>query len=102
MDQILQRQINDELTKAFEQAKTDMLDLYVKTAESQMKTYGKEYHKALDKMFIERKQTNLPIEQQLTTTMLDLLEKRANNRKERIEYVYQYKIHCLHRNSNNS
>ena len=102
VNQIFQQQICDELARAFEQAKTDMLNLYVKTAEIQMQTYDKEYNKELDKMFIERKQTNLPIEQQLTATMLHLLEKRANNRNKCIKCVYQYKIHCLHRNSNHS
>ncbi|CAF2831409.1 unnamed protein product [Rotaria sp. Silwood2] len=100
MNQILQQQIYDQLTSVVEQAKVDMLNLYVKTAETQMKTYDKQYNKELDKMFIERKQQSLAVEQQLTTAMLNLLEKRADNRQKRIRCVNQFKIHCLHSNSN--
>lgn len=102
MNPTLQQQICDELTSAFEQAKTDILNLCVKTAEIQMQTYDKEYNKQLDKIFIERKQANLPSEHKLTGTMLRLLEKRADNRNERIKCVNQYKIHCIHRTSNHS
>ncbi|CAF2989680.1 unnamed protein product [Rotaria sp. Silwood2] len=100
LNQDVQQQIYDQLTSVVEQAKVDMLNLYVKTAEMQMKTYDKQYNKELDKMFIERKQQSLAVEQQLTTVMLNLLEKRADNRQERIRCVNQFKIHCLHSNSN--
>ncbi|CAF4897468.1 unnamed protein product, partial [Rotaria magnacalcarata] len=78
INQDAQQQLYDQLTAAVEQAKVDMLNLYVKTADIQMKTYDKQYNKELDKMFIERKQKSLPIEQQLTSIMLNLLEKRAD------------------------
>ncbi|CAF2037669.1 unnamed protein product [Rotaria magnacalcarata] len=100
INQDAQQQLYDQLTAAVEQAKVDMLNLYVKTADIQMKNYDKQYNKELDKMFIERKQKSLPIEQQLTSIMLNLLEKRADNKKERIKCVNEFKIHCLHSNSN--
>ncbi|CAF1489852.1 unnamed protein product [Adineta steineri] len=98
-NQDFQQQLNNQLTNAVEQAKDDMLNLYVKTAETQMEHYGKQYYdRELDKIFVERK--SLPVDQQLTTIMVNLLEQRADNRKERIKYVNQFKIHCLHSNSN--
>ncbi|CAF1350876.1 unnamed protein product, partial [Adineta steineri] len=94
-----QQKLNNQLTNAVEQAKNDMLNLYVKTAETQMEHYGKQYYdKELEKIFVERE--SLPIDQQLATIMLNLLEQRADNRKERIKYVNQFKIRCLHSNSN--
>ncbi|CAF1364388.1 unnamed protein product [Adineta steineri] len=98
-NQDFQQQLNNQLTNAVEQAKNDILNLYVKTAETQMEHYGKQYYdKELDKIFVGRK--SLPVDQQLTTIMVNLLEERADNRKERIKYVNQFKIHCLHSNSN--
>ena len=75
-----------------------MFNLFVKTAETQMKTYNEQYNKELDKLFTEGK--SLSIDQQLTTAMFKLLQQRIDNRKERIKCVNQYKIHCLHLNSN--
>ncbi|CAF4086388.1 unnamed protein product [Adineta steineri] len=98
-NQDFQQQLNNQLTNAAEQAKNDMLNLYVKTAETQMEHYGKQYYdRELDKIFVGRK--SLPVDQQLTTIMVNLLEQRADNRNERIKYVNQFKIHCLHSNSN--
>ncbi|CAF4548417.1 unnamed protein product [Rotaria socialis] len=87
INQDAQQRLYDQLTAAVEQAKVDMLNLYVKTADIQMKNYDKQYNKELNKMFIERNQKSLPIEQQLTSIMLNLLEKRADNKKERIKCI---------------
>ncbi|CAF3999887.1 unnamed protein product, partial [Adineta steineri] len=97
--QDFQQQIINQLTNAVEQAKDDMLNLYVKTAEIQMEHYSKPYYdKELEKIYVER--NSLPIDQKLTTIMRNLLEQRADNRKERIKYVNEFKICCLDSNSN--
>lgn len=76
-----------------------MLNLYAKTAETQMKTYEQQYIKEIDKLFT--KQKCLPNEEQLTDVMLRLLEQRLENREERIQCVNQFKIHCFHSASRN-
>jgi len=87
----VKEKLYDQLTNVVEQAQMDMLNLYVKTAETQMKTCDQQYTNELEKM--------LPHEQQFTTVMIDLLERRANNRNERIQYVNQFQIDCLRSNS---
>ncbi|CAF3834639.1 unnamed protein product [Adineta steineri] len=75
-----------------------LVNLYIKTAETQMEHYDKQYNKELDQMLREQKSTS--VDQQLTPVMVKLLEERTDNRKQRIKCVNQYKIHCLHSNSN--
>ena len=101
MNQDIQQKLYDQLTNVVKQAQIDMFNLYMKTAEIQMKTYDQQYTKELEKMFKDRKHNMLPYEQQLTTVMIDLLERRTNNRNERIQYVNQFKIDCLRSNSSN-
>ena len=94
----VQQQIRAQSPSAVEQTKAGTSNLYIQTAETQMNRYQQQYNEQLEKIFKGRK--SLPIDQQLTSGMFDLLEQRADNREERIKCVTQYKIRCLHSNSN--
>ena len=77
-----------------ELARLNQLDIYMKSLEEQMNYYEKQLHSIIDKIWKLNK--SLPSHQQLTPTMLKLIDQRFNNMTAYIECIYKFKRHLIH------
>ena len=86
---VRQQHLYEEHRKVSEQAKEDMIKLYLSTAEAQMQHYRNAFN-------TEMKQFS---NEQFAEVMRDLITQRCNNVSESIHYVYTYKAQFIRLNS---
>ena len=96
----MQQKMCHQLTAAVQHAKDEFTHLCIKTVETQMRHYEYQFQQEKEEMLNMQTQTLLPAAAQLNDVMLDLLEQRANNRRDRIRCVNRFKILCLRSNPN--
>ena len=94
----IRQQLHKQYTNATEQAATDMMTAYMKSAEVQVYQSEKEFDVAIQEMWSVRK--SLPPDQQSSQVMIDLIEQRCVNISKRLECMYKFKIELFHVKSN--
>ena len=95
-DESIRRKLHQEYMKITQQAKEEMLQLYISTAQAQMDRYRKQFNSKLKQFWLE--QHSLPKDQKLTAAMINLIEQRWKNMSESVKCVYKYKLDLLHLN----
>ena len=99
-DQHIRRRIHDQYKNIAQQAKDDMLQLTLSSAETQMTRYHQQFNAQLKQFWLE--QRSLPYDQRLSHRMLDLIEQRYQNIVESVQCVYTYKANLIRLNSYSS
>ena len=77
-----------------ELARLNQLDIYMKSLQEQMNYYEKQLNSIIDKIWKLNK--SLPSNQQLTSTMLKLIDQRFNNMTAYSECIYKFKRQLIH------
>ncbi|CAF4785404.1 unnamed protein product, partial [Rotaria sp. Silwood2] len=92
------QKLHDQYRSVAEQAKYDMIQLYLSSAEAQMNRYHKQFYVKMTQFWLE--QRSLPQDRKLSNTMIHLIEERYKNIIESVKCAYQYKMKLMRMNSN--
>jgi len=102
IDSIHNSRLQQELYKNYrnvaEQARNQMMSLYMESTEEQKQRCQQQYDLAMEEMWTFEK--TLPSNQKLTETMQDLIKQRLDNITVHVECLYKFKIQLLRLNSN--
>ncbi|CAF2075353.1 unnamed protein product [Rotaria magnacalcarata] len=93
----IRQKSHDQYINIAQQAKEDMLQLYLSSAKAQMDRYRKQLNSKLKQFWLE--QRSLPKDKKLTALIINLIEQRWKNMSESVQCVYKYKLDLLHLNS---
>ena len=94
----LRQQLYKQYKSVAEQARTTMMNVYMESAEGQMSQSDKQFSIEMNEMWKVNK--SLPLDQQFTQVMLNLIDQRLANITARIKCVYKFKTDLLHVKSN--
>ncbi|CAF4874803.1 unnamed protein product [Rotaria sp. Silwood1] len=96
-DQATRQKLYDQYIHIAQQAKKDMIQLYLSSAQAQMDRYEKEFNLKL-KQLQDREQL-LPNDKKLNGNMILLIEQRCKNISEGVKCVYKHKLDVVRLNS---
>ena len=99
-DQHIRRKLHDQYINVAKQAKDEMIQLCLSSAEAQMHRYDQQFTAKSKQFWLE--QRSLPNDQKLPDVMIDLIEQRWKNISESVKCAYQYRIELIHLSSMNS
>ncbi|CAF1383669.1 unnamed protein product [Rotaria sordida] len=90
VDTNIRQNLMNQCEKILQRTTSDMMIVYIATAEEKMN----EYQKKFDSDFIKMKenQRSGPSHEKLTQTMLDIMERRFKNINERLIHLYKLKL----------
>ncbi|CAF3116190.1 unnamed protein product [Rotaria sp. Silwood2] len=97
-NQEVRQKLHDQYRSVAEQAKHDMIQLYLSSAEAQMNRYHKQFYVKMKQFWLE--QRSLPQDRKLSNTMIHLIEERYKNISESVKCAYRYKMNLMRLNSN--
>jgi len=89
-DPIIRQELYKQYKDTAEQARTNMMAVYLECAETQKDRCQQQFNVELKQIW-DREKT-LPSEQQLTPMMRNLIDQRLDNIKARIECLYKFKL----------
>ncbi|CAF1571120.1 unnamed protein product, partial [Rotaria sordida] len=84
------QRLKDRCEKILQRTKSEMMMIYVTTAETKMNEYEKKFDTDLAKM--KENQCSGPSHKKLTQTMLNIMERRFKNINERLICLYKLKL----------
>lgn len=97
INSIYKPSLQEELYKDYklitQQAKTNRLDIYMKTLENQIDHYEKHFNRIIDKIY--KINSSIPPHQQLTSNMLHIIDQRLHNMTTYIQTLYRYKTEMV-------
>ncbi|CAF4488794.1 unnamed protein product [Rotaria sp. Silwood2] len=89
-DRNIRQRLMDRCEKILQQTKSDMMIVYITTAEAKMDQYQKKFDTEMAKM--KENQCTGPPDKKLTLTMLNIMERRFKNINERLMCLYKLKL----------
>ncbi|CAF4216235.1 unnamed protein product, partial [Rotaria sordida] len=89
-DTMTRQRLKDRCEKILQRTKSEMMMIYIATAEAKMDEYQKKFDSDLDKM--KENQCSDSSHKKLTQTMLNITERRFKNINERLIYLYKLKL----------
>ncbi|CAM4819703.1 unnamed protein product [Rotaria magnacalcarata] len=84
----IRQKSHDQYINIAQQAKEDMLQLYLSSAKAQMYRYRKQLNSKLKQFWLE--QRSLPKDKKLTALIINLIEQRWKNMSESVQYIYPF------------
>lgn len=90
----IQQELYQQYKSIAEQTRKNIIDLTMDYAQVQMKEYQRKFDILTKEIWDEEK--NLPLNQQLNSTMHRLIEERLRNITRHVEYFYNLKIQLFH------
>ncbi|CAF1468680.1 unnamed protein product, partial [Rotaria sordida] len=84
------QRLKDRCEKILQRTKSEMMMIYITTAEAKMNEYEKKFDTDLAKM--KENQCSGPSHKKLTQTMLNIMERRFQNINERLTCLYKLKL----------
>jgi hypothetical protein len=95
-DQHMRRKLHDQYINVAKQAKDEMIQLCLSSAEAQMHRYHQQFTAKLKQFWQE--QRSLPNDQKLPNIMINLMEQRWKNISESVKCAYKYRTDLIHFN----
>ncbi|CAF1290998.1 unnamed protein product [Rotaria sordida] len=89
-DTMTRQHLKDRCEKILQRTKSEMVMVYITTAEAKMNEYEKRFNTDLAKM--KENQCSGPSHKKLTQTMLNIMERRFQNINERLTCLYKLKL----------
>ena len=86
----IRQRLSNRYEKIIQQIKSDLMAVVIAATERKMYESQKKYDLAVAQMW--RDNRKLPPDQQLTQTMVDLIERRAKNISEQVKCLYDFKM----------
>ena len=96
-DQNLRQKLHDQYFNVAQQAKEEMMKLYLSSAEEQMNRYHQQF--AVKMKLVRDEPTSQANHPKLTLAMVRLIEQRQKNVSESVKCVYKYKSDLMRLNS---
>ncbi|CAF4615379.1 unnamed protein product [Rotaria sp. Silwood2] len=99
-DPSLRQNLHEQFIKIAEQAKKDMRQLSLSTAQAQMDRYHKEFNMKLEQFNLQ--QVTLPSDEKFNSTLLHLVEKHWKDISQGVNCFYKYKLDLLRLDSHHN
>ncbi|CAF4295811.1 unnamed protein product, partial [Rotaria sordida] len=90
IDTMTRQRLKDRCEKILQRMKSEMMMIYIATAEAKMNEYQKKFDSDLAKM--KENQCSDSSHKKLTQTMLNIMERRFKNINERLIYLCKLKL----------
>ncbi|CAF5086791.1 unnamed protein product [Rotaria sp. Silwood1] len=92
-DESIRQKLHDQYVNIAQQAKKDMIQLCVSTAQTQKDQSAKEFNTRLEQFKL--KQQSLPHHKQFTSNMINLIEEHWKQISASVESAYTYKLDLM-------
>ncbi|CAF3790195.1 unnamed protein product [Rotaria sp. Silwood1] len=96
-DPSIRQKLHDQYLNIAQQAKKDMIQLCLSSAQAQMDRYHKEFNTKLKQFKLQ--QQSLPNDKKFSSNMIHFIEQHWKNMSEGVKCIYKYKLDLVRFNS---